>query len=143
MSEQTIVEQRKYKILRNAYMKLDSLPLSFGIPKYDDEISDDVIEKYFKVDLADTLRETRLDIADIEDDSIDEMYFENRIVYHALKRFRLTASAFFKFSTAVDGKTVDKTQIPKILATILQDYEDEYRQWRLGNVGSLWNRTVN
>ena len=142
MPEQTITEQRRYKILRNAYMKLDSLPLSFGIPAYDDEISDDVIEKYFRVDLADTLRETGLNVEDIEENSKDEMYFENRIVYHALKRFRLTASAFFKFSTAVDGKTVDKTQIPKILATVIKEYEDEYKQWRLGSIGSLWNRTV-
>ena len=143
MPEQTIVEQRKYKMLRNAYMKLDSLPLSFGIPAYNDEIQDSEVEKYFKVDLADTLRETGLSIEDIEDNSKDEMYFENRIVYHALRRFRLTASAFFKFSTAVDGKTVDKTQIPKILANIIKEYEDEYKQWRLGSIGSLWNRTVN
>lgn len=143
MSEQTVVEKRKYKILRNAYMKLDSLPLSFGVPAYDEDIPDDVVEKYFKVDLADTLRETRLNIEDIEDDSIDEMYFENRIVYHALKRYRLTASVFFKFSTAVDGKTIDKTQIPKMLAQIIAEYDAEYKKWRLGSIGSLWNRRVN
>lgn len=142
MPEQNAVEERKYKILRNAYMKLDSLPLSFGIPSYDEDMSDELVEKYFKVDLADTLRETRLNIDDIEDNSIDEMYFENRIVYHALKRFRLTASVFFKFSTAVDGKTIDKTQIPKMLALILKEYEDEYKQWRLGHIGRLWNRVV-
>lgn len=140
--ELTESEKKKYKVLRNAYMKLDSLPLSFGIPSYDEDISNEVVEKYFKVDLADTLRETRLTFEDIEEDSIDEMYFENRIVYHALKRFRLTASVFFKFSTAVDGKTIDKTQIPKMLATIIKEYEDEYKQWRLGSIGKLWNRTV-
>ena len=143
MPEQTIIEEKKYKILRNAYMKLDSLPLSFGIPLYNDEMLNETVEKYFKVDLADTLRETGLNIEDIEENSKDEMYFENRIVYHALKRFRLTASVFFKFSTAVDGKTVDKTQVPKMLATIIKEYEDEYKQWRLGSIGSLWNRTVN
>lgn len=142
MSEQTVAEKRKYKILRNAYMKLDSLPLSFGVPAYDEDIPDDIVEKYFKVDLADTLRETRLNIEDIEDDSIDEMYFENRIVYHALKRYRLTASVFFKFSTAVDGKTIDKTQIPKMLAQIIAEYDAEYKKWRLGSIGSLWNRRV-
>ena len=142
MSEQTVVEKRKYKILRNAYMKLDSLPLSFGVPAYDEDIPDEVVEKYFKVDLADTLRETRLNIEDIEDDSIDEMYFENRVVYHALKRYRLTASVFFKFSTAVDGKTIDKTQIPKMLAQIIAEYDAEYKKWRLGSIGSLWNRRV-
>lgn len=141
--EQTVEEKRKFKMLRNAYKKLDSLPLSFGMPSYDEEISDEVVEKYFSIDLADTLRETRLKLSDIEDDSIDEMYFENRIVYHALKRFRLSASVFFKFSTAVDGKTIDKTQIPKMLATIINEYDTEYKKWMLGNIGGLWNRGVN
>lgn len=137
------VDKKKYKILRNAYMKLDNLPLSFGMPAYDDDLPDNVVEKYFRTDLADTLRETRIAIEDIEENSVDEMQFENRIVYHALRRFRLSATAFFKFSTAVDGKTVDKTQIPKILSTLIAEYDAEYKSWRLGSVGSLWNRKVN
>lgn len=136
-------DKKKYKILRNAYMKLDNLPLSFGMPAYDDDLPDNVVEKYFRTDLADTLRETRIAIEDIEENSIDEMQFENRIVYHALRRFRLSATAFFKFSTAVDGKTIDKTQIPKILSTLITEYDAEYKSWRLGSVGSLWNRKVN
>ena len=136
-------DKKKYKILRNAYMKLDNLPLSFGMPAYDDDLPDNVVDKYFRTDLADTLRETRIAIEDIEENSVDEMQFENRIVYHALRRFRLSATAFFKFSTAVDGKTVDKTQIPKILSTLIAEYDAEYKNWRLGSVGSLWNRKVN
>ena len=136
-------DKKKYKILRNAYMKLDNLPLSFGMPAYDDDLPDNVVEKYFRTDLADTLRETRIAIEDIEENSVDEMQFENRIVYHALRRFRLSATAFFKFSTAVDGKTIDKTQIPKILSTLIAEYDAEYRSWRLGSIGSLWNRKVN
>ena len=136
-------DKKKYKILRNAYMKLDNLPLSFGMPAYDDDLPDDVVEKYFRTDLADTLRETRIAIEDIEEDSVDEMQFENRIIYHALRRFRLSATAFFKFSTAVDGKTIDKAQVPKILSTLIAEYDAEYKSWRLGNVGSLWNRKVN
>lgn len=136
-------DKKKYKILRNAYMKLDNLPLSFGMPAYDDDLPDNVVEKYFRADLADTLRETRIAIEDIEENSVDEMQFENRIVYHALRRFRLSATAFFKFSTAVDGKTIDKTQIPKILSTLIAEYDAEYKNWRLGSVGSLWNRKVN
>lgn len=135
-------DKKKYKILRNAYMKLDNLPLSFGMPAYDDDLPDNVVEKYFRTDLADTLRETRIAIEDIEENSVDEMQFENRIVYHALRRFRLSATAFFKFSTAVDGKTIDKTQIPKILSTLIAEYDAEYKSWRLGSVGSLWNRKV-
>lgn len=136
-------DKKKYKILRNAYMKLDNLPLSFGMPAYDDDLPDNVVEKYFRTDLADTLREIRIAIEDIEENSVDEMQFENRIVYHALRRFRLSATAFFKFSTAVDGKTIDKTQIPKILSTLIAEYDAEYKNWRLGSVGSLWNRKVN
>lgn len=133
----------RYKILRNAYVKLDSLPLSFGLPAYDDDIPNETIDKYFRVDLLDTIRETGINISDIEENSVDEMQFENRVVYHALRRFRLTASVFFKFSTAVDGKSIDKTQIPKMLSTILNEYDAEYKSWRLGNIGSLWNRSVN
>lgn len=133
---------RKINILRNAYIKLDSLPLSFGMPAYDDDIPDDMIEKYFKTDYADTIRETGINIDSIQENSIDEMYLENRIVYHTIKRFRLSASVFFKFSTAVDGKSVDKTQIPKMLAQILEEYDQEYKKWRVGSIGSLWNRSV-
>lgn len=135
-------DKKKYKILRNAYMKLDNLPLSFGMPAYDDDLPDELVEKYFRTDLADTLRETRIAIEDIEEDSVDEMQFENRIVYHALRRFRLSAAVFFKFSTAVDGKTVDKTNIPKFLSSLIAEYDAEYKKWRLGNIGSLWNRRV-
>ena len=66
-------DKKKYKILRNAYMKLDNLPLSFGMPAYDDDLPDNVVEKYFRTDLADTLRETRIAIEDIEENSVDEM----------------------------------------------------------------------
>ena len=141
VNEYTDAEKRKYSMLRNAYQKLDNLPLSFGLPAYSDDIDDQTIERYFRTDLADTLRETQITIEEIDDGSKDEMYFENRIVYHALKRFRLSASVFFKFSTAVDGKTIDKTNIPKMLASILQEYEAEYKQWRLGHVGNIWNRS--
>lgn len=135
-------DRKKYKMLRNVYMKLDALPLSFGMMKYDDDIPDDIIYKYFRTDLLDTIRETHISIADIEENSLDEMQFENRIVYYALKRFRLSASVFFKFSTAVDGKTIDKTQIPKMLSTIINEYDAEYKKWRSGGTGSLWNRSV-
>ena len=140
VNEYTDAEKRKYSMLRNAYQKLDNLPLSFGLPAYSDDIDDQTIEKYFRTDLADTLRETQITIE--RSMMVQKInVFRNRIVYHALKRFRLSASVFFKFSTAVDGKTIDKTNIPKMLASILQEYEAEYRQWRLGHVGKIWNRS--
>lgn len=140
--EYTPGEVKKYNILRNAYIKLDALPFSFGVPRYDDNMSDKVIERYFRTDYADTMRETRINIDDIESGSIDEMQIENRIVYHALRRYRLSASVFFKFSTATDGKTIDKTQIPKMLSAIIDEYNNEYKKWRLSSIGSLWNRSV-
>ena len=138
-AELSYEDAEKIKILRNVYIKLDGLPLSFGIPAYDDSIDSETIMKYFRTDLADTIRETGISIADIPEDSKIEMYFENRIVYHALKRFRMSATAFFKFSTAVDGKSIDKTQVPKMLAQLIAEYEEEYKTWRLGNIGKLWN----
>ena len=135
-------DKKKFSILRNAYEKLSSLPLSFGMPAYDEAIPNETIDKYFKVDFMDTLRETRLSLDDIESGSMDEMQFENRIVYHTIKRFRLTSSVFFKFSTAVDGKSIDKTQIPKMLTAVLNEYDAEYKKWRSGSCGSIWNKSA-
>ena len=140
--EQTEEEKRKIKIMRHAYQKLDSLPLGFGLPAYSEDMSDEVVSKYFSLDLSDSLRESGVDINNLEDDSYDEMIIENRVVYHALKRFRLTASTFFKFSTATDGKTVDKTNVPKMLNQILAEYESEYSTWKGRNAGSIWSRTA-
>ena len=135
-------EKRKITIMRHAYQKLDSLPLGFGLPAYDDSISDEMVSKYFSLDLSDALRESRITVDLLEENSYDEMMIENRVVYHALKRFRLTSATFFKFSTAVDGKTVDKTNIPKMLQQILSEYDNEYKSWKSRGTGSLWNRTA-
>lgn len=135
-------QEKKLSIMRNAYMKLDGLPLGFGIPKYDPDIPDDVVSKYFGIDLLDTTRETRINVADIEDNSADEMQFENRVVYHALRRYRMTASIYFKFSTAVDGKTIDKSMIPKMMQQIISEYDAEFKKWKSGNCGKIWQRST-
>ena len=44
VNEYTDAEKRKYSMLRNAYQKLDNLPLSFGLPAYSDDIDDQTIE---------------------------------------------------------------------------------------------------
>ena len=133
---------RKITIMRHAYQKLDRLPLGFGLPEYSDDMDDDTISKYFSLDLSDALRESNIDVNMLEENSHDEMIIENRVVYYALKRFRLTASTFFKFSTATDGKTVDKTNVPKMLKQILDEYDKEYLTWKGKNAGKLWNRTA-
>ena len=131
----------KIKILKNVYRKLDNLPLGFGIPVYNDDVTEEVLDKYFGIDLQDTVREMRIDnLSSIMDDSIDEMMIENRTIYYALRRFRMSASIYFKFSTAVDGRTVDKTAIPKMLSSIISEYDAEFKRWRSGNLSKTWYR---
>lgn len=142
VEELSAEEKHKIKIMRHAYQKLDGLPLGFGLPEYNDNISDEVVSKYFSLDLSDTIRESGIDMSALVDDSYDEMMIENRVVYHALKRFRLTSATFFKFSTAVDGKTVDKTNVPKMLKQLIDEYDAEYKSWRGKGIGNLWNRTA-
>lgn len=131
----------KNLILRNAYKKLDQLPLGFGLPRYSDDITDEMIDKYFGIDYSDTVREMKIQSIElVEPDSFDEMMIENRVVYHALRRFRHSSAIFFKFSTAVDGKTVDKTKIPSTIASIIKEYDDEHKKWKGSSIASLWQR---
>lgn len=135
-------EIHKIKIMRHAYQKLDALPLGFGLPSYSDNMTDEEVSRYFSLDLSDTLRESKITISTIGEDSYDEMMIENRVVYHALKRFRLTSATFFKFSTATDGKTVDKTNVPKMLKQIMDEYDAEYKSWKSKGASGIWNRTA-
>lgn len=131
--------EHKMTIMRNAYQKLDSLPLTFGLPAYTDSLEDSFVENKFKLHLKDAMRALRLrDLSSIEEDSYDELIVENRVVYFALRRFRMTASAFFKFSTAIDGKTVDKTKVPQMLKDIMNEFEDEYKKY-IGHASGLWS----
>jgi hypothetical protein len=133
---------RDIVVMRNAYQKLDTMVLSFGLPAYSESIEDDVIVKYFGLDLKDTLRELKLSNTDgIAEMSVDEMQIENRIVYHALKRFRNGSSVFFKFSTASDGKTIDKSMIPKMISNIIAEYGSDFSKWRRSGGGSMWTMT--
>ena len=135
-----MADERKIEILRRVYQKLDGLPLGFGISAYNENIEDDQIIKLFNVDYIDTMREIRCSSLDeIEENAYDEMQLENRVVYHALRRYRLSSAVYFKFSTAVDGKTIDKTNIPKMLNAIILEYENDFKSWRSGNVAQTWN----
>lgn len=122
---------RDVQVMRGAYSKLSNMTLSFGIQSYDSSMTDADVEKYMYGDLKDTLRELGLKNCDgVEEMSIDEMHIENRVVYYALRRFRNSASVFFKFSTASDGKSVDKQMIPKMLLEIIKEYDAEWSKWR-------------
>ena len=132
--------EREIAIMRDAYGKLDNMPLSFGIPRYSDEMSDDDVSKYMGGDLKDVMRELGVrDLGGIVEMSAEELHVENRIVYYALRRFRHSASVFFKFSTAVDATTVAKQQIPKMIAEMLKEYEQEWTSWRRTlSSGQIW-----
>ena len=128
-------------ILRNVYKKLDGMVLSFGIPIYSDDMSDDDIERYVGITLNDTMRELRINNLDnVEEMSIAEYHIENRCIYHKLRMLRNSASIFFKFSTAVDGKTVDKSMIPKMINEMIKEYDDEWKKWQ--NDGGLTGTTA-
>lgn len=130
-------------ILKNAYKKIDGMVLSFGLPQYTDEMVEQDFDRVIGIDLLDAQREMKIsDIDSIPSMSEVELQLENRVVYYALRRFRTSASIFFKFSTAVDGKTVDKSMIPKMLNQIISEYNSEYLRWKrtYTNIGQLWNR---
>lgn len=129
-------------ILRNVYRKVDGMSVSFGMPPYTDELTDEIIEKHIGIDLNDTMRELRIQSVDsITDMSELEFHIENRTVYYIIRRLRNSASVYFKFSTATDGKSIDKSMIPKMLSNIMRDYDEEFRMWRRSTAsGSLWNR---
>ena len=136
-------------ILRNVYKKLDNMTLSFGMPVYSNEIDDAEIERYLGITLDDTMRELRLSsIDDIMEMSSIEYHIENRCLYHKLRLLRNSASVFFKFSTSVDGKTVDKSMIPKMLNEMIKEYDNEWRDWLsngadglYGTVTGIWGRS--
>lgn len=135
-----MASEREIAVMRGAYSKLDNMPLSFGIPRYDPDMTDADVERYVGGDLKDTMRELGVQNLDgVVEMSTEELRIENRTVYYALRRFRHSASVFFKFSTAVDGKTVDKQQIPKMIAEMLKEYEQEWSNWRKTlTSGQIW-----
>lgn len=135
-----MASEREIAVMRGAYSKLDNMPLSFGIPRYDPDMADADVERYVGGDLKDTMRELGIQNLDgVVEMSTEELRIENRMVYYALRRFRHSASVFFKFSTAVDGKTVDKQQIPKMIAEMLKEYEQEWTNWRKTlTSGQIW-----
>lgn len=135
-----MASKREIAVMRGAYSKLDAMPLSFGIPRYDPDMTDAEVERYVGGDLKDVMRELGIKNLDgVVEMSTEELRIENRTVYYALRRFRHSASVFFKFSTAVDGKTVDKQQIPKMLAELLKEYDQEWTNWRRTlSLGQIW-----
>lgn len=124
------------------------MTLSFGMPVYSDDLPSTDIERYIGISLDDTMRELRItNLDNIEEMSIAEYHIENRCIYHKLRLLRNSASVFFKFSTAVDGKTVDKSMIPKMINEMIKEYDNEWKKWlSTGGIysstgGNTWSRT--
>lgn len=143
-----MADTHRINILRNVYRKLDGMMLSFGMPMYNDSISDNDIERYVGMPLNDTMREIGLsNLDDVEEMSSAEYHIENRCIYHKLRSLRNSASVFFKFSTAVDGKTIDKSMIPKMINEMIKEYDDEWKKWLSEGgltgsaAGTIWSRT--
>lgn len=139
-----MADTHRIKILRNVYRKLDGMMLSFGMPIYSDNIQEADFERYVGMSLDDTMRELRLqNLDDVGEMSIAEYHIENRCVYHKLRSLRNSASIFFKFSTAVDGKTIDKSMIPKMINEMIKEYDNEWKKWLSdgGMTGSTANTT--
>lgn len=139
-TEEKSEHTRRIELMRNVYQKLDNLPLSFGLPAYSSNITDEMVENKFGIHLKDAMREMRISSINdtIEEGSYDEYMVENRILYYALRSFRFSASVFFKFSTAIDGKTVDKTKIPEFLKDLFDELQDEYNKYKGKNSGNMW-----
>lgn len=111
--------------------KLDSLPLAFDI--------DDV--KVFSA-LKDTLREMRIFNAEhIYENTELEYYVEIRTEWHMLKRLRNSTSVYFRYSTGVDGKSIDKTRVPQMISEIMEELDAEYKKWYMTSRmnGGVWN----
>lgn len=143
-----MADTSRIRILKRVYQKLDGMAMSFGMPVYSDNISDEDFERYIGMSLDDTMRELRVsNLEGIGEMSIAEYHIENRCLYHKLRMLRNSASIFFKFSTAVDGKTVDKSMIPKMINEMLKEYDTEWKKWLstgglIGTTtGSIWERT--
>ena len=143
-----VPDTHRTKILRNVYQKLDGMMMSFGMPMYNSDMTSDDMERYVGMSLNDTMRELKLSNLDnIGEMSVAEYHIENRCVYHKLRMLRNSASIFFKFSTAVDGKTVDKSMIPKMINEMIKEYDTEWKKWLstgglIGTTtGNVWSRT--
>lgn len=127
-------------ILRNAYDELDNMPISFGLTGTDENLESEIggalNKALMEMGWSDTTGITSM--------SKTEYYITMRTVWHILRRFKNSASVYFKYSTGNEGKSVDKSMIPKMIGEIMNDYDAEFKAWKhttFMSTGSLWNMT--
>jgi hypothetical protein len=113
-------------ILTNVLDKLDQMPVKFDIT------DTDIAPAY-----NDALREMGIgDIGDVTN-LTTEFYIELRTEYWMLHRLKNSQSLNFKYSTSVDGRSVDKTDIPKVIQKTMDDLDLKFNTWKT----STYNRS--
>lgn len=131
----------KLDIMKNVYRKLSGMMVAFDIPEYDPDMSPEMVEKYIGGDYNDAIRDIGVNLDNVDKGSTMELAVETKTIIFALRRFKATTAVWFKFSTAVDGKTVDKTKVFAAIDDTIKDYEKEYQDYIMSATGkSLGNR---
>ena len=133
-------------VMREVYQQLDSLPMSFGLPAYSDDLTDAQIQNYIGINFKKAMREfgyTDDNFDDeYDDDSTMATYFVDRALYHLLRKFRFTSSVYFKFSSAQDGRQLDRTKVFDNLNKIIEELDEEYKSYVKGTYHhGIWTRT--
>ena len=127
--------------MKNVYRKLSGMMVAFDIPEYDPDMSPEMVEKYIGGDYNDAIRDMGVNLDNVDKGSTMELAIETKTIIFALRRFKATTAVWFKFSTAVDGKTIDKTKVFEAIDTTIKDYEKEYQDYIMSATGkSLGNR---
>lgn len=123
-------------IITNVMDKLDQLPLQFNIS------DSDIVPC-----LNDALREMGIMSAldGVVSGSTTELYIEIRTQWYMLSRLRNSASVNFKYSTGIDGKSVDKSMIPEMISKIMAELDQQFSRWFSTGYrrtsGSVWNKS--
>lgn len=125
------------EICDNVLDKLDSLPLDLNISDLD-----------IVPCLVDAQREMGIsDLSVIDITSANALYLEIRTQWYMLGRIRISKALDFKYSTGVDGKTIDKTNVPNMIGIIMDDLDDKFTKWfttasSVSSTGQTWKVTA-
>ena len=106
------------RLIENIMDKLDKLPVEFNI------LDTDVAPC-----LDDAMREMNVSLENIAEGSSTELYVEIRAQWYMLGRLQNSSSVNFRYSTGIDGKSVDKTSIPKTIGEIMDRLNSQFMQW--------------
>lgn len=102
----------------NVLDKLDQLPIKFNITDTD-----------IAPALNDALREMGIVDCTTIADANTEFYVELRTEYWMLHRFKNSESLNFKYNTSIHGRSIDKTEIPKIIQNTMNDLDLKFTTW--------------